>query len=425
MQAHETIFAVTNARLSGAAVDLLVKDGRIESVSPSGALAIPSSVFREDAGGKILFPSFIDAHAHMREPGFEWKEDIASGLSAAAAGGFGAVLCMANTKPVNDKAAVTRFILDQAAQAHPGGPRLYPVGALTVGLEGTELAPMRELSDAGCVAFSDDGRPVASAEIFRRGVEYAAMWGKPVIDHCEDPFLAKGCHMNEGEVSGLIGVKGEPTVAEALHVARAVLLAEYLRISIHLAHISCRQSVELIAWAKSRGVPVTAETCPHYLFFDESAMRGYNSAIKVSPPLRTQEDIKAVREALADGTIDILSTDHAPHAPHEKENPLDLAPNGIIGLETALPLCYDLVRSNALSEQRLVAALSSGPAGIFGLPVNTFTPGDPADFILFDPQAAWKVTPETLKSKSCNTPLLGETVQGRVTGHWIAGNAIL
>ena len=210
-------------------------------------------------------------YVHLREPGFEYKEDIASGLSAAAHGGFGAVMCMANTKPVNDAASVTRYMLERAKAAHPHGPRLYPVGALTLGLDGKELAPMGELAEAGCAAFSNDGRPVMNSELFRRAIEYAAQWGKVVIDHCEDAHLAAGTHMNEGVVSGRIGVAGQSTVAEAMQVARDILLAEYLNLPVHLAHISCRQSADLIRFAKERGVPVTAETCPHYLHLDDSA----------------------------------------------------------------------------------------------------------------------------------------------------------
>lgn len=421
---EQAIF-ISNARVNGSAVDLLARDGRIQSVAPAKSAPAPADVATVDAGGQILFPSFIDAHTHLREPGYEWKEDIASGLSAAAAGGFGAVMCMGNTRPINDKAAVTRLMLEKAQLAHPHGPRLYPVGALTVGLEGAELAPMGELAAAGCVAFSNDGRPVPNTEVFRRGVEYAAMWGKKVIDHCEDPYLAKGTHMNEGITSGRIGVKGQPTVAEALHVARDILLAEYMGLPVHLAHISCRQSVELIIWAKNKGLPVTAETCPHYLCFDDSLLGGYDTGAKVCPPLRQPDDVEYLRAALADGVFDLLVTDHAPHASHEKEVPLDESPNGFVGLETAISLSYDLVRRGAITEQQLVQLWSKGPAQLFDLPSGTLSPGDIADFFLFDPEAEWLVSAETLRSKSCNTPLLGKTIRGKVTGHWMNGRRIV
>lgn len=421
MTEYTTSFLLTNARLQGNATDVLVEDGRIAAAGPSKTIAAPPDTPRVDGGGRMLLPGLIDAHTHLREPGFEWKEDIASGLAAAANGGFAAVMCMGNTLPVNDKATVTRLMLDKAARAHPAGPRLYPVGALTVGLAGAELAPMRELAEAGCVAFSNDGKPVTSTEIFRRAVEYASMWNRVVIDHCEDPFMGAGSHMNEGFVSGHIGVKGQPSVAEALHVARDILLAEYLDLPVHLAHISCRQSVELIIWAKNKGVKVTAETCPHYLHFTDELLLGYDTAAKVNPPLRTQDDVAYLRAALADGVFDMLVTDHAPHAPHEKEDPLDQAPQGIMGLETALPLSHALVRDNVISEKHLAALWSRGPATVFNLPVNTFAPGDPADFILYDPEAEWVVGEETVRTKGRNTPLWNKTVRGKVTANWVGG----
>lgn len=405
--------------------DVLVADGRIVAVGPSGNLEVPSEAQCVNAEGQRLFPSFIDSHVHLREPGYEYKEDIASGLTAAAYGGFGAVIAMGNTRPVNDAASVTRYMLEKAALHHPHGPRLLPVGALTVGLEGKELAPMGELASAGCAAFSNDGRPVTNTEIFRRGMEYAAQWGKIVIDHCEDEFLAKDTHMNEGDMSCALGVKGQPTVAEALHVARDILLSEYLDIPVHLAHISSRQSVDLIRYAKERGLKVSAETCPHHLLMDESELEHYNTAVKVNPPLRAPEDVVALRTAVREGVIDIFVTDHAPHAAHEKEHPLDEAPNGLIGLETALPLTYTLVRQGLISEKDFVRMWHSGPARIFNIAVNTFAPGDPADFFLFDPNLEWTPDRETLHSKSLNTPFLGRPMRGKVTAHWLGGRKIV
>ncbi|SBW10035.1 Dihydroorotase [uncultured delta proteobacterium] len=416
-----TSFLLTNAAYLGAATDVLVTGGRIASVGKAGSVTASPGTATIDAGGTILFPGFIDAHTHMRDPGYEWKENIASGLAAAANGGFSAIMCMANTMPVNDNASITRLILEKAAKAHPNGPRLYPIGALTVGLEGNELAPMAELAEAGCVAFSNDGRPITNTEIFRRGMEYASMWNRVVIDHCEDPFMAKGSHMNEGYTSGLIGVKGQPSIAEALHVARDILLAEYLDLPVHLAHISCRQSVELIIWAKNKGLKVTAETCPHYLHFTDDLLMGYNTAAKVNPPLRTPDDVAYLRKALADGVFDMLVTDHAPHAPHEKEEPLDEAPQGIMGLETALPLTYALVRDNVISEKQLVSLWSAGPARVFNLPANGMKTGDAADFALYDPDAEWVVGETTVKTKGRNTPLWGKTMRGKVTANWIGG----
>lgn len=424
---NSTTFALIGARRPGkdGLYDLLVSDGRIAALKRQGGLDIPSDLKRVEAGGLLLMASMIDAHVHLREPGYEYKEDIQSGLAAAAHGGFGAVMPMANTKPVNDNAPTTRLMLEQAAKHHPNGPRLYPVGALTVGLEGKELAPMGELKEAGVVALSNDGRPVNNSELFRRGMEYAATWGLKVIDHCEDADLARGWHMNEGISSSGLGVKGQPGVGEAMQVARDILLAEYLNIPVHLAHISCRQSVDLIRWGKERGVQVTAETCPHYLLLHDGNLAEYNTAFKVSPPLRSPEDVKAVRWAVQDGTIDILVTDHAPHAAHEKEVPLDQAPCGLIGLESALPLTYGLVRNGLISEERLEELWSANPAGIFKLPVNAFNPGDFADFILFDPNEEWVYSRENIHSKSTNSPWLDKPMQGRVKAHWLGGIKIV
>lgn len=398
---------------------LLVRKGKVLELTPKKKIS--TEVAPVDGGGLMLFPSLIDAHVHLREPGFEYKEDIASGLGAAVAGGFGAVMAMANTKPINDCASVTEYMLDRARQHWPKGPALHPVGALTKGLAGQELAPLAELAEAGCAAFSNDGLPVADNEIFRRAVEYASDLGLKVIDHCEDPSLGRGGLMNEGLVSGRLGLKGQPTVAESLQVARDILIASYLNQPIHLAHISCRQSVELIAWAKAKGIPVTAETCPHYLLWDESLIEGYNTNAKVNPPLRTKDDVLAMRQAVRDGVIDILVTDHAPHAEHEKETPFAEAPNGISGLDTALALTMSLVKKNILSLDDLVRCWSNRPAEIFSLPANRFRPGDRADFFLFDPTATWKVTKARLRSKGKNTPCLGKTMTGLVHAHYLNG----
>ncbi len=410
-----------NALYLGKPMDVHVRAGRIEKFVSAGSAEISSDVPVHDAAGAILFPSFIDAHVHLREPGYEYKEDIRSGLEAAAYGGFGAVMPMANTKPVNDNAAVTRLMLDKAARHWPNGPRIFPVGAATVGLEGAELAPMAELAAAGCVAISNDGKGVSSAEMFRRCMEYAANYGLIVIDHCEDATLAKGAHMNEGKTSTALGIKGQSVVAEAAQVARDILLAEYLGIPVHIAHVSCAQSVELLAWAKSRGVPVTAETCPHYLLLDDTALMGYEPNAKVNPPLRTPKDVAAVRAAVKSGVIDMLVTDHAPHAAHEKEVPLDEAPNGISGLDTAVTLTYALIREGALDEADGIRLWCEAPARTFKLPRNGFEAGDPADFFLFDPQIVWTPGPQTMHSKSANTPFLGRELRGRVCAHWIGG----
>ncbi len=416
-----------NARYLGEPHDLLVRDGRVAAFGPAGSMeaAVPSDAETVDAAGQVLFPSFIDAHVHLREPGFEWKEDVASGLSAAAHGGVGRVLCMANTDPINDDAGVTRLILDAGARSHPHGPYAHPVAAATVGLKGQELAPLGELAAAGCVAVSNDGVPLADTEIVRRVMEYAADLGLILIDHCEDPALARKAHMSEGRLSGLMGVKGQPDAAEAIQAARDILLADYLGLPVHIAHVSCRRTLDVIAWGKARGVRVTAETCPHYLLLDESALEGYNTNAKVNPPLRTPDDVEAMRTAVKSGLIDILVTDHAPHAAHEKEHPLDQVPNGITGLDTAVTLMWALIAGGILDEADLMRLYAWRPADIFGLPVNRFQPGDPADFCLFDPGRDWVVEPHTLYSKSANTPWLGKTLRGRVSAHWMGGVQIV
>ncbi|MDR1946405.1 MAG: dihydroorotase [Desulfovibrio sp.] len=427
MMRSETLFLerALIPSLGGGARDVLARGGKIAACAPAGELEPPADAERVHCAGKRLFPSFLDAHTHLRDPGHEYKEDIDSGLEAAARGGFGAVMAMANTDPVNDRAAVTIYMTEKAARLHPHGPRLYPVGALTVGLAGKELAPMGELAAAGCAAFSNDGKGVADAEIFRRGMEYAAQWGRVVIDHCEDPPLARGTLMNEGVVSGRTGIPGVPTVAEALHAARDILLSEYLDLPVHLAHISCRQSVDLLRFAAERGLKVTAETCPHYLVLDDTCLENFDSAAKVNPPLRSREDVQALRCAVSEGLIGILATDHAPHAAHEKEQPLDQAPSGFIGLETALPLTYDLVREGLLDEAAFVRMWHSAPAAVFGIAVNNFAPGDPADFFLFDPDAEWTVCRESIRSKSLNTPFLGGSLRGKVTAHWLGACRIV
>ncbi len=420
---------VRRANWKGKDSDLLVSDGRVLELVSSSAAVDGQGAPEVDARGFVLLPSLTDAHTHLREPGFEYKEDIASGLDAAAHGGFGNIMCMANTRPVNDNATVTELMLERSGESWPQGPRLYPIGALTKGLEGLELSPMSELAEAGCVAFSNDGMPVKSTEIFRRAMEYAHNMGRVVIDHCEDPYLEPFAGVNEGDVSGRLGLAAQPDVAEAMQVSRDILLSEYLDIPIHLAHISCRKSVELIAWAKERGVKVTAETCPHYLLLTEDLLAEpeteYQTSLKVNPPLRAKEDMAAVRQALASGVIDMLVTDHAPHAGHEKEVEFNLAPCGISGLDTALALTYPLVAEGLLSLDDLIRAWSVAPCTRFGLPLNRFEPGDPADFVLYDPEAEWTVNPGSMRSKGKNTPFLGRNLKGRVIGHFLGGEKIV
>jgi dihydroorotase len=416
---------VRGALWHGSPRDLLVAKGKVLECSPYDEARFFEHSRIVDAHDLLLLPSLIDVHTHLREPGFEYKEDIESGLRAAAHGGFGTVMAMANSKPVNDTSSVTRFMRDTAQRHWPRGPRLHPVGALTKGLAGVELSPMADLLDAGCVAFSNDGMPVANTELFRRAVEYANGFGCRVIDHCEDPNLGLGAGVNESALSGLLGLQGQPSVAESLQVARDVLLSLYLNMPIHLAHISCKESVALIAWGKERGALITAETCPHYLHFTEERVRGYDTAAKVNPPLRKEQDREALLQALEDGVIDMLSTDHAPHAAHEKEAPFSQAPCGISGFDTALALTWSLVRQGRMRLETLLRCWCHAPGATFNLPVNRFEPGDPADFVLFDAEAIWQVSAETMHSKGKNTPCLGMQLHGRVKGHYLAGKSIL
>lgn len=406
-------------------VDCLMDGGKISSVTPHDPKKNFKNAKAVDAAGLILLPALIDCHVHLREPGFEYKEDVASGLAAAAHGGFGRVLCMANTRPVNDSATVTRLILEKAAASWPDGPFVHPVGALTRGLSGKELAPMGELKDAGCAALSNDGVPVANSEIFRRGLEYAAAVGLPVIDHCEDPFLGPHAGVNEGEVSDRLGLTGAPWAGEAIQVARDALLAEYLGVPVHIAHVSCAASVGVIRWAKTRGAKITAETCPQYLLFTEDVVSGYDPNCKVNPPLRTEADRQAILAGLIDGTLDCLCTDHAPHAAHEKETTFDEAPCGMTGLDTALAATWPLVARGDLPAEVFLRAWHEAPARVFHLPLNLFRPGDPADVTLFDPSKEWTAAPETLKSKSANTPWLGKTLAGKTAGLFLGGKRIL
>lgn len=412
---------IRNLFLFGESGDLLVKNKRVEKFFPGGTDY--SAECEYSAEGLLAFPSLIDGHVHFREPGQEYKEDIHSGLFAALGGGFGHVLNMANTDPVNDNATTTRFMLEKARSGFPNGPRMYPVGALTKNLKGLELAPMSELAEAGCVAFSNDGEPVTNGGIFRRGMEYASDLGCVVIDHCQDPdFSGAGC-MNEGELSSLLGLPGDPVVSEAVQVARDILLSQYLDIPVHLAHISCRQSVELIAWAKEKSIRVTAETCPHYLFLTEEEVQNYNTLGKVNPPLRTNDDVQALRQAVRTGIIDIIVTDHAPHAFFEKDQLFSSAPNGISGLDTAFSLLYSLV-PETLSLQDILRLCLEKPREIYGISASGLGPGEKADFFLFDPNEIWTVSAQSMLSRGKNTPFIGHEMSGRTKKHFLGGELV-
>ena len=390
---------------------LLVENGKIKALFTSRQKA-PSAgkLVTFDLTGKWIVPGLVDMHVHLREPGEEYKETIESGTRAAAAGGYTAVACMPNTNPVNDCQSVTRFILEKAATAYT---RVYPVGAISKGSTGDSLAEFGEMKEAGAVAVSDDGMPVLDSQLMRRALEYASSFALPVISHSEDLGLSRNGVMNEGFLSTSMGLMGTPRVAEEIMIYRDIALADYTGFPIHIAHISTAESVNLIRLAKNKGCRVTAETTPHYFTITEEAVSGYNTNAKMNPPLRTKNDIKAIVAGLSDSTIDAIATDHAPHSMLEKDVEFDKAANGIIGLETAVPLTLALVRKKAISEARMVALLSANPAKILGVEGGTLTVGNAADITVIDPKKRFVYTEEDIVSKSHNSPFLGMKLQGR------------
>lgn len=394
--------------------DLLVIDGRIAPPDQP----IPADVQEIDGSGCWVVPGLIDMHVHLREPGEEYKEDILSGARAAASGGFTGVACMPNTKPVNDNATVTAMICARAAEA---AVRVYPVGAISLGSEGQQLAEFGEMQAAGVVAVTDDGRPVRNSQLMRRALEYASDFNLPVIAHSEESALSTGV-MNEGPVSTLLGLKGIPTAAESIMVYREIALAEFTGARVHIAHVSTAMSIDLIRAAKARGVRVSAETAPHYFTLTDEAVIGYDTNTKMNPPLRSAADREAIRAALADGTLDAIATDHAPHSILEKELEFDAAANGIIGLETALPLALALVREGVVDERRLIALMAVNPAAILGLPGGTLSAGAAADITLIDPHREFLYAADQVVSKSRNTPFLGWTLQGRAVLTMVGGS---
>jgi dihydroorotase len=400
--------------------DVLIDEGRIVAVGPH--LKVPAGATKIDATGRLVLPGFVDLHVHFREPGFEYKESIQSGAGAAVAGGFTSVCCMPNTYPVNDNQAITEFILDRARAA--GFANVFPIGAITKGSEGKELAEIGDLRRAGCVAISDDGKPVMNSLVMRRAMEYALAFDVPVVDHCEDLHLAEGGCMNEGAISTELGLPGMPAAAEDVMVARNVALAELTGARLHLAHISTEGSVRMVREAKSRGLKVTAEACPHHFTITEEVVRGYNTYAKMNPPLRTWKDVQAIKEGLRDGTIDVIATDHAPHATQEKQLGFTEAPFGIVGLETALPLTFALVEEGVLSLESAVDKLSTAPAKVFGLTKGTLTVGADADVAIVDQQEQWEVDPAKFRSKSRNTPFAGWKVKGRVMTTIVGGRVV-
>ena len=391
-------------------LDLLVAAGRIAKLGRPGSIAADGCQVI-DAAGRLVVPGLIDMHVHLREPGYEYKETVATGTAAAKAGGFTAVCCMPNTNPVNDCRSVTEFILSQAAKE--ASARVLPVAAVTKGSKGEELSEIGELHEAGCVGISDDGRPVASSAVMRRAMEYSLTFDLPVLSHCEDAAIAAKGAMNEGFVSTELGLRGIPNAAEDIMVARDIALAELTGARVHICHVSTAGAVRMVREAKSRGVKVTAETCPHYFLLTDEAVRGYNTLAKMNPPLRTADDVDAVREGLRDGTIDVIATDHAPHATDEKAVEFDAAPFGIVGLETAVGLSLRLVNEGLLSLTDLITRMSLAPARIIKSGGGTLSAGSAADITIIDPELEWTVDASQFRSKSRNTPFDGWKLKGR------------
>jgi dihydroorotase len=395
--------------------DILIENGHITSIQDCAEAAkdIVASQGAKviDAEGLFVLPGLLDMHTHLREPGFEHKETIKTGSAAAVHGGFTAVCCMPNTAPPNDSIEVTQYILEKAAKE--GSCRVFPIGAVTKGQQGAELVDFDSLCRAGCVAFSDDGKPVMNSAVMRKALEYSAETGVPIISHCEDAALAEGGVMNEGCVSAALRLKGIPAAAEEIMIARDIILAGMTGGRIHIAHVSTRGSVELIRRAKNDGINITAETCPHYFSITERAVKIFTTYAKVNPPLRTEEDVEAIREGLRDGTIDVIATDHAPHHRDEKDLGFDCAPFGISGLETALGLSLRLVQSGLISIQDLVEKMALNPSRILGLEGGVLKEDSEADIALVDPNDEWTVNADEFASMGKNTPFAGLPLSGR------------
>ena len=403
-------------------MDIVIQDGRI--------IDIKQTALREgddadaaviDASGKLVVPGLIDMHVHLRDPGQEYKETIETGCRAAVFGGFTAVCCMPNTHPVNDCRQVTEYILEKAAKA--GTARVYPVAAVSKGLRGDWLCEYGELKEAGAVALSDDGNPVMNSQLMRRALEYSSRFHLPVISHCEDLSLAAGGAMNEGATATRMGLAGIPNAAESIMVVRDIALSELTGIPVHIAHVSAMESVRAIRDAKQRGVPVTAETAPHYFTLTDASVKGYDTNAKMNPPLRTEQDREAVRRGLADGTIDVIATDHAPHSLIEKAVEFDQAANGIIGLETSIALGLKLVAAGIIDLSVLIEKMSTNPARILGLAAGLKI-GQPADITIIDPEIAYRIDAERFQSLSRNTPFDQWDVTGKAVMTLVGGRVV-
>jgi len=400
--------------------DIVIEDGRIGGIVKPGAG--PKDAETISAKGCIVCPGFVDIHTHLREPGYEYKETIATGSRAAAAGGVTSIACMANTNPVNDNGSVTEFIIKQAKAG--AAVRVYPIGAVTKGQKGETLAEIGDMREAGAVALSDDGSVIANSDLMRRGLEYAKTFGMCVISHSEDMSLVGEGVMNEGFVSTELGLPAAPHEAEEIMIYRDVTLAALTGARLHVAHVTTAGGVRIIREAKKRGVPVTAETCPHYITLTDDEVRTFDTNLKVNPPLRTQADVDAVIEGLADGTIDAVASDHAPHISDDKEVEFIYAKSGMIGLETLLPLSLALVEKKKFSLGRLLRALTTAPAAIVGIDGGTLKSGAAADVTIFDPNEEWVYEVERSFSKSRNTPFAGRAMRGRVKLTIVGGRVV-
>ncbi|MFA5181594.1 MAG: dihydroorotase [Syntrophales bacterium] len=391
--------------------DILIEDGKIVKLERNLSAARKKGLDSMDLAGLVVTPGLVDMHTHLREPGFEYKETIQTGSEAACAGGFTSIACMANTNPVNDNRSVTEYILRKTAATNL--VNVYPIAAITLQSQGKSLAEFWDLKEAGAIALSDDGKPVMDSAVMRRAMEYAHSLGLPIISHCEDACLSSGGAMNEGFAATEMGLPGIPGIAEDIMVARDLLLAEYTRSSIHIAHVSTAGSVRLIRDAKGRGIKVTAETAPHYFTLTDDDLRTYDVNAKVYPPLRGKNDVEAIKEGLRDGTIDAIASDHAPHAITDKEVEFEYAASGMIGLETSLGLSLRLVAAGILTLNQLIEKMSTNPAGILRIPGGSLRPGAPADLTIIDLERSWTVSREAIRSRSKNTPFLGWDLTGK------------
>jgi len=408
------------ARSFDQVTDLLVENGRVAAIGP-GLSAGDAELF--DATGLIVSPGFIDLHTHLREPGEEYKETIATGTAAAVAGGFTSICAMPNTMPVNDNASVTRYVIEKAVQT--GLARVHPIGAITRESKGEELAEMAEMKAAGAVAVSDDGRPVMNAQVMRRAMEYARDHGLVVVDHCQCLDLAASGVMNEGRYSTLLGLRGMPSISEETHVSRDIMLSALTGARIHIAHLSTMGAATMVREARRRGVPVTCEVTPHHLALTDEAVSGFDTNTKMNPPLRSESDRRALIEAVRDGTIDAIATDHAPHHADDKMLEFDRAPFGVIGLETAFGVALTVLHHNeGIVLARIIEMLTIGPARVFGLPGGTLSVGSEADIAVLDADTSWAVDATKFKSRSRNTSFQGWELRGRVVATFVAGRRV-